>query len=149
MIRDTDAPFPDTAFWRAYGGRFTGLLSWDDADRFWPVLAAAPEGWFVFDPSGNAPDRVASPEEFAAALDEARASVDQVRDRSHCGAVFTDDRDAPGMVKVFDPYRMGGVCGGSGGRILPRWVFSRIAPNPLPMRAEPAARKSLLSRLIG
>lgn len=149
MTRDTNAALPDTAFWRAYGGRFSGILSWDDFDAFWQLLADNPDGWFVFDPSGDAPERVASAEDFAATLDAARICLEQVRSRSYCGAVFTDDRSAPGFVKVFDPYRMGGLCGGPAQRILPRWIFSRIAPDPLPMLAEPAARKGLLSRLIG
>ena len=146
-MRDTNGPLPDTAFWRAYGGRFAGLPSWPGFDAFWARLAASGGAWYVFDPAGDAPP--APSPDFAAALAEARACVEQVRSRGFCGAVFADDLETPGFVKVFDPYRMGGVCGGSGGRILPRWVFSRIPPDPLPLRAAPAARKSLLSRLIG
>jgi hypothetical protein len=146
-MRDNNAPLPDTEFWRAYGGKFSGTLKWDQFDALFARLATAGGDWFVFDPTSDAPDAPAA--DFAAALDEARACVEQVRGRSYCGAVFADDFNAPGFVKVFDPYKMGGVCGGSGERVLPRWIFSRLAPDPLPLLPEAPARKGLLARLIG
>ncbi|GGD23114.1 hypothetical protein [Sinisalibacter lacisalsi] len=146
-MRDTNAPLPDTAFWRAYGGAFTGTLKWEQFDALFDRLATAGGDWFVFDPTGDAPEAPAA--DFSAALAAARACVEQVRGRSYCGAVFADDFDAPGFVKVFDPYKMGGVCGGSGERVLPRWILSRLAPDPLPPLPETPAKKGLLARLIG
>lgn len=148
-MRDINAALPDTAFWRTYGGRFSGVLSWDDFDALWNRLAAAEAGWFVFDPTGDAPDTPQGATEFAATLDEARGMLEQVRGRPYCGAVFVDDIAAPTFVKVFDPYRMGAVCGSSGDRVMPRWVFCRIAPDALPLVEEPPAKKGLLARLVG
>lgn len=146
-MRDTNAELPDTPFWRAYGGRFAGIPGWDRFDAFWARFEAAGGDWYVFDPSGDAP--TAPADDVAAALAEARACVEQVRGRGYCGAVFADDLDATGFVKIFDPYRMGGVCGGSGERVLPRWIFSRIAPDPLPELVETPARRGLFARLTG
>lgn len=147
-MRDTNAPLPDTAFWRAYGGTFAGVPSWQGFDRFWATFEAADGEWYVFDPTGNAP--AAPAPDVAAALAEARACVEQVRNmRSYCGTVFADDLAAPSFVKVFDPWKMGGVCGGSGERILPAWIFSRIAPDPLPLLSAEPAKKGLFARLTG
>jgi len=146
-MRDTNAPLPDTAFWRAYGGKFSGTLTWEQFDALFARLDAAGGNWFVFDPAGDAPDCHTT--DFTAALNEARDCVEQVRGRSYCGAVFADDFEAPGFVKVFDPYKMGGVCGGSGERVLPRWIFSRLAPDPLPLLPEAPAARGILARLIG
>jgi len=146
-MRDTNAPLPDTAFWRAYGGRFEGLLKWDQFDALFDHLASAGGDWFVFDPAGDAP--AAPMADLAAALAEARACVEQVRGRSYCGAVFADDPQNPSFIKVFDPYKMGGVCGGSGERVLPRWIVSRLKPDPLPVLRNPPAKKGLFARLTG
>ncbi len=102
----------------------------------------------MFNPEDDAPT---GPEgDFAAVLAEARACVEQVRKaRSYCGTVFADDLAAPGFVKVFDPWKMGGVCGGSGERVLPRWIFSRIAPDALPLVPDAPAKKGLVARIIG
>lgn len=146
-MRDTNGPLPDTAFWLAYAGRFAGVPTWDGFDKFWARLEGAGGSWYVFDPAGDAP--VSPTEDFAAVLAEARACVEQVRGRGFCGAVFADDLDAPGFVKVFDPYRMGGVCGGSGERVMPRWIFSRIAPDALPLLPPEPTRKGFFARLVG
>ncbi|GKY86723.1 hypothetical protein [Sinisalibacter aestuarii] len=147
-MRDTNGPLPDTPFWHAYNGRFAGIPTWDGFDRFWQVFAASGGDWYVFDPSGEAP---AGPEtDLAEVLAEAHACVDQVRRmRSYCGAVFADDLANPGFVKVFDPWKMGGVCGGSGERVMPRWIFSRIAPDALPLLPDEPEKKGLFARIIG
>ena len=146
-MRDINAPLPETDFWRAYGGRFQGLLKWEDFDALFARLAASGGDWFVFDPAGDAP--AAPVADLAAALDEARACVEQVRKRSYCGAVFADDIGNPSYIKVFDPYKMGGVCGGSGDRVLPRWIFSRLRPDPLPLLPDQPAKKGFFARLTG
>lgn len=146
-MRDTNAELPDTLFWRAYGGKFAGVPTWPMFDAFWTRFEAAGGPWYVFDPTADAP---AAPEtDVAQVLAEARRCVEQIRARGFCGAVFADDLEAPSFVKVFDPYRMGGVCGGSGERVIPRWIFSRIAPDPLPLLAEPPEKKGLFARLTG
>jgi hypothetical protein len=147
-MRDTNGPLPDTDFWRAYNGKFAGVPTWAGFDSFWDVLSATGGDWFVFDPEGDAPG--APTADFAAVLAEARACVEQVRKaRSYCGGVFADDLAAPNFVKVFDPWKMGGVCGGSGERVMPRWVFSRIAPDALALLPDEPEKTRLFARLRG
>lgn len=147
-MRDTNGTLPDTAFWQAYQSTFAGVPTWAGFDRFWAVLEATSGDWFVFNPEEDAP--AAPTADFAAVLAEARACVEDVRRmRSYCGTVFADDLAAPGFVKVFDPWKMGGVCGGSGERVMPRWIFSRIAPDALPLLPELPEKKGLIARLRG
>ena len=146
-MRDTNAELPDTPFWQAYRGRFHGIPTWDGFDAFWARLAASGGDWYVFDPTADAP--AAPHPAFATALADARATVEQVRNRGFCGAVFADDLDTPGFVKVFDPYRMGGVCGGSAERVMPKWIFSRLPPDPLPLVPDRPAKQGLFARLTG
>ncbi len=146
-MRDINAPFPDTAFWQAYAGRFEGLLKWQDFDALLDRLGAAGGEWYVFDPAGDAPE---SPcRDLGATLDEVRACVDPARNRSYCGAAFTDDRADPGFVKIFDPFKMGSACGGSADRVLPRWIISRLKPDPLPLLPDQSEKKRFFARLTG
>ncbi len=139
-------PLPDTAFWRAYQGRFQGVLTWEGFDALWEVLEKSGGQWHVWDLDAGAPPD--SPAPLAPALAQARAMYEEVRGRSYCGTVYVDDPAAPAFVKAFDPYRMGATCGSSGERIFPRFVFSRLRPEPLPT-AGSAPPPSLWARILG
>ncbi len=142
-------PLPDTAWWRAFQGRFQGLLDWPAVDDLWRRLAGAGGEWWVWELDGDLPAAPLSGDDFAAALARMGAMYDdEVRRRSHAGTVYVDDPADPAFVKVFDPWKMGAVCGSSGERILPRYVVSRMAPDaPLPEPAPPP-RPGLLARLL-
>lgn len=148
-MRDTNGPLPDTEFWQAYSGKFSGILGWPEFDAFWVTLAASGGDWWVFHPAEDAPAAPLTGATFAAALDEARACVEQIRNRSFCGAVYVDNLTQPGFVKVFDPYKMGGVCGSTGERILPRWTFTRLRPDALPLLPDLPEKRSLFARIVG
>lgn len=141
-------PLPDTAFWRAYDGSFFGLLQWADVDGFWTFLAANPEGWYVFDPDGDAPDATMDVGDFALFLLAATALVNSRRERSMSGAIYVDDRTNPTFAKIFDPVNMGSACNVSGVRTMPRWVVSRMKPDALP-KVGPVAKPGLFGRLAG
>ena len=143
------APFPDTPFWNAYRGRFSGILTWPDFDSLWEKMAQDPEGWFLFDPEGPAPEAPADRETCLQMLEKARALVEQRRGtEDHCGAVYVDSREAPGFVKVFDPLHMGSSCSIGTAPILPKMIFTRMRPDPLPA-PDSQARGGLLHRLMG
>ena len=145
MSTETLPSLPDTPFWRAYLGRFTGFPTWPMHDRFWPVLAASDGDWFVFDlESGVLPEAPADATAFAKVIAEAETMFAPARDRSFAGVVFADDAAVPGFVKIFDPWKMGASCGSSGELVLPRWVLSRSRPDALPMaEAQPQPRRGL------
>jgi len=138
--------FPDTPFWAAYLGRFSGILNWPDVEHFWAVLVVSNDDWYVFDPELPAPNRPASATELAQIITAATALINTRRDRSHCGAIYVDDIASPTFIKIFDPAAMGSACNISGIPVLPRWIISRIKPDDAP--APPAFEKpSLFKRL--
>jgi len=139
---------PDTAFWRAYSGSFQGILKWSDVDAFWAILAKNPDGWFVFDPNFDAPEKPFEKAEFTSFLQEAEQIVNSCRERSMSGAIYVDDMAEPTFAKIFDPVNMGSACNVSGIRTLPRWVVSRMRPDSLPA-IEPVAKVGLFARLTG
>ncbi len=138
-------PLPDTDFWRAWQGSFQGVLTWAEFDALLDRLAASDGDWFVWDMQGPPPT---APTPLAPALAATREINAPVRERSFCGTVYVDDPVAPALVKAFDPYQMGATCGSSGSRTFPRFVFSRLRPDPLP-EPEPEPQPGLLARLIG
>ncbi|HHH89729.1 MAG TPA: hypothetical protein ENK45_04085 [Aliiroseovarius sp.] len=136
---------PDTEFWRAWQGSFQGVLRWEAFDALLEGLASSDGDWFAWDMQEPVP---AAPAPLGPVLESVRALNAPVRDRSWCGTLYVDDPAAPGFVKAFDPYRMGATCGSSGSRTLPRFVISRLRPDPLPA-PEPEPQPGLLARLIG
>ncbi len=139
-------PLPDTPFWRAYQGRASGLLHWEDVDTLWQLLATQPEGWFVYDLKIEPPTTPLPAADFTAFLPLAEALVNERRDRSHSGAIYIDNRQSPAFIKIFDPTNMGTSCGGGHDMIFPRYILSKIPPEPRP--APPPEKKSFLGKLI-
>ncbi len=139
---------PDTPFWNAYQGRFSGLLQWKDVDALWQDLPETGGKWYVFDTSENVPAEPANPAAFQATLHAAELLVNSRRDRSHSGAIYIDNRENPQLVKIFDPVNMGTSCSCSTEPIYPRYILSRIKPDPIPTPAPPP-QKGFLARLRG
>ncbi len=106
---------------------------WPDTDAFLSRLPQMGGEWYLFDTDATVPGRVATAGEIAAALAEFTTLLDEIRNRTACGAIYVDDRDAPSFIKLFDPFAMGTSCGGSSsGPTLPRWILSRMKPDPIP-----------------
>ena len=132
---------------RAFRGKFSGILDWERFDAFWQRLTDAPEGWFVFDPEGEAPTAPISAKGFAEFLDQARPVLEARRRLGHCGVIYVDDPAAPNFVKMFDPVNMGSSCSVGGAPVLPKWVLSRMQPDALPK--PDTARPGFWSRVVG
>jgi len=139
-------PFPDTAYWRRYQARSTGLLHWPAVDALWPRLAASTGPWYVYDLQSLPPATPLTAAGFAAFLPIAEALVNTRRDRSHSGAIYIDTPANPAFVKIFDPANMGTSCGGDHDLILPRYILSHHLPDPKPASAAP--KKGFLGRLV-
>lgn len=142
------APFPDTPYWQAYQGPFSGLLNWPDVERFWQVLAQDPQGWYAFDFLADPPQDVLSAQAFETQVQAMRELINSGRETSHCFALFADDVTQPDFVKIFDPGNLGASCGSSGSRTYPRWTLSRIAPTPLPIEPEEQPKPGFFGRLV-
>ena len=135
---------PDTPYWRATQGFFSGVLRWPEMADLWARLKADPDRWFVFDTQGPPPRAPLPAGEFLAFLDDVETFVRARHRHDYCGFVYVDDRCRPKVVKIFDPAEMGSSCGCSGELVLPRWLVSRLPPDPLP--EPPERRKTRLWR---
>jgi len=138
-------------------GSFQGLLQWTDFDGFWEQLRAqvahAPNndsGWYVYAVGEMPPTLPADVETFLRFLDESQALLHKKHEESYCGIVYVDRRDAPQMIKVYDPSNLGVSCGSSDNPPLPGWVVSKLAPIDLPHTLEPPRnRQRWWHRVLG
>lgn len=138
---------PDTQFWRYFQGCFSGLLKWQGVEELWAMLKSDPDGWYVFDPSQDAPQTPLASNDFQQFLGEAERMVNTRRDRPSCGSVYVDDMERPTYIKIFDPAKLGSSCSCSGEPVLPRWIVSQMKPGTLP---PPELKKqSIFQRLAG
>jgi hypothetical protein len=119
----------DEPFLRAFRGGFTAALRWHQLDALWArVRERAEAGWFLYvvgEPPPAAAADAPAVLAFVAGLD-ARLRAEHRED--HCGIVYADDPAAPTFIKVYDPRRLGVVCGFSDAPPLPGWVMSLVAP---------------------
>lgn len=123
MIR----PLQETEFFRAFNGRFSGVLRWPQFDILWQALTLCPEGWYVYEPeAGVPPVAPLSAADMLAFLGEAEGYLRENCMRDCCGAVYADSFESPSFVKVYNPRLMGGC--GMGKAPLPHWVICRLEP---------------------
>ena len=141
------SPLPQSEFWRQYSGRASGILHWPDMDAFWQQLQQTNGDFYVFDPDEDAPGKPLSGAALQASFAEAKALVYSRRNQPISGAVYVDNHDDPGFIKVFDPGNMGSSCNCSTGAAMPRFIFSRAKPESLPLAPPP--KTGLLARLTG
>lgn len=114
-------------------GRFYGVLAWRQLDELWGRLRAAPEGWYV-SLTGHAPGVEVAPvsaDELGRFIEEVDALLRREHREDYCGIVYADNPEQPGFIKIYDPGNLGSSCGTQPGRVLPRWVLSRIPPDPV------------------
>jgi len=136
-----------------FNGRLQGLLQWQQFEALWARLRGQPRGWYVRDFTEPAiPEDPLPDEDFLRFLDEAETFLRKRHRESYCGFIYLDDTTAPTFIKVFDPRKMGSVCG-CGGAVSPRWTISRMKPElPADAAPVPGGRESgggWLSRLLG
>lgn len=142
------ATLSDTAFWRVFDGPMKGVLDWARYEAFLDRLGESGGDWYVFDLDGEVPGAPQSAEDFAAALSPVDGLIRAVKNRPWLGAVYADDLENPSYIKVFDPAKLGGSCAMPGAKMLPRWIISRIKPDPMTLpTAEGEAPKGLVARL--
>lgn len=134
-----------SAFREAYEGWLSGLLEWRDWELVMEAVAAAPEGWWVYDTRAEVP----SAPEPAGTLPQRLAEIDAyLRGRhraNYCGFAYANDRAAPTMIKIYDP-RNASSC--SLGTAIAAFTLSRMPPEPLPF-ADPAQDDAPSTGLFG
>ncbi len=139
----------ETSFLEQFNGGFAGILHWHQLDALWALLRRDGDGsWYLYAVGEEPPVSAATAEQ----LDRFVGEVDELLRREHhhdyCGVVYVDSRDAPRLVKIFDPNHLGSSCGSSGVRVLPGWVVSRTAPVDLQAAMPPTRSRQRWWRQI-
>lgn len=121
----------------AYRGNSTSLLRWHHLDEFWDKLRQQADGWFIYAVGEAPPETTSSKEHFLKFIGEIDVLLHKEHDEDYCGIVYTDDKDSPAFVKIFDPNNLGVSCGFSENPPLPGWILSRIKPVELEAALNP------------
>ena len=129
------------AFLTALMGSFSSALRWPQIDALWEKVAERPSGWYIYhvgEPPPSSPADPAALERFVAELD---VLLRAEHDEDYCGIVYADNHQAPSLIKIYDPNRLGVVCGSSASPPLPGWVLTRIPPVDLSSALRPDGKR--------
>ena len=117
------------AYLDAFKGRFTSLMRWHHLDEFWHTFKdQADDGWYVYHVGDTPPDSPVAKDKLITFIDEVDALLHKEHDEDYCGIVYTDSKETPSYIKIFDPNNLGVSCGYSEKPPLPGWILSRIPP---------------------
>lgn len=129
-------------FRTAFRGYFSGILEWQDLDRLWQRLRQSDARWYIYAVGEPVPENSVSKPELERFIDELDRLLHKEHREDYCGIVYVDDRDEPGLIKVFDPNNLGVVCGFSDNPPLPGWILSTMQPEPIEdLRPTPGNRR--------
>lgn len=133
----------DATRYRAlWNGTLRGVLQWAQLDALWACVRGQPAGWYVLQAGEAVPTAPSPSDAVVRFVDELDALLREEHRHDYCGIVYADDREAPTLIKVFDPAHLGSACGASGTPAPPRWVLSRLPPLPIDDAAPaPAVRR--------
>ncbi len=126
----------------AFRGKFTSLMRWHDLDAFWDTLRQqVDDGWFIYHVGDVPPESPVDRHKLLQFIDEIDALLHHEHPEDYCGIVYTDSKEAPGYIKIFDPHNLGVSCGYSEKPPLPGWILSRIPPVELEEALYPVASR--------
>ncbi len=125
------ASVADSEFRTRFFGGFRGILRWVQLDSLWRAVLADDTGWYIYFLAETPPTESVEPARLQRFVAEIDRLLRTEHDYDYCGVVYVDNREHPEMIKIFDPGDLGSVCGPSEDVVLPRWVMSRIRPEPL------------------
>lgn len=122
----------------AFRGNFTSLLRWHQLDEFWDVLRQqAASDWYIYAVGETPPETPASEKHLLKFIEEIDALLHKEHEHDYCGIVYTDDKETPSFIKIFDPNNLGVSCGFSENPPLPGWILSKIKPVELEKALNP------------
>lgn len=130
------------AFYKAFRGNFSSLLSWQQLDDFWEIVRGkAGAGWYIYAIGTPIPAHASSTADVLKFINEVNTLLHEDHYEDYCGIVYADNKRDPVLIKIFDPDNLGVSCGFSNNPPLPGWVLSLIPPQPLETkRPLPAGR---------
>lgn len=136
------------AYAERYRGSLQGMLHWPQLDALWSAVRGQPAGWCVVEAGQALPQQPEPPEVLLTRLQAIDAWLRQEHRQAYCGIVYADDPAAPALIKVFDPHGLGSMCSCSAAPTPPRWVLSRLRPEPLEAPpTQPSGRARWWARL--
>lgn len=122
----------------AFKGRFTSLMRWEHLDDFWNTLRnQSTNEWYIYAVGEIPPEQPVAEEHLLKFVDEIDELLHQEHDETYCGIVYTDDKELPEFIKIFDPNNLGVSCGFSDNPPLPGWILSKIPPVELESALNP------------
>lgn len=68
-------------------------------------------GWYIYAVGEVPPEAPASESHLLKFIDEIDALLHQEHDEDYCGIVYTDSKESPNYIKIFDPNNLGVSCG--------------------------------------
>ncbi|MCK5917031.1 MAG: hypothetical protein KAG34_01305 [Cocleimonas sp.] len=138
-------------FYKAYKGKFSGILRWHQLDELWTELTnKKQDDWYVYAVGEQPPQKTVSAEKLVTFIQELDQLLRREHDEDYCGIVYADSHKEPAFIKVFDPNNLGTACGSSGIPPLPGWILSKIKPVNLPSAfPQPRNRKRWWKYLFG
>ena len=122
----------------AFRGNFTSLLRWHNLDDFWATLKQQAAGdWYIYHVGETPPESPVSEKHLLKFIDEVDVLLHKEHEHDYCGIVYTDDKETPAFIKIFDPNNLGVSCGFSENPPLPGWILSKIKPVELEAALNP------------
>ena len=126
----------------AFRGRFTSLMRWHHLDDFWENFKQqVDDGWYIYHVGDVPPESPVYRNKLLEFIREIDTLLHQEHEEDYCGIVYTDDKENPSYIKIFDPNNLGVSCGYSEKPPLPGWILSRIPPIELEEALYPAANR--------
>jgi hypothetical protein len=138
------------AYIKTFRGRFSGIMRWAQLGELWnKVRADAAGGWYIYAIGESPPEAPADGDQVRRFLEEIDSVIRKDHGEDYCGIVYTDSREHPEFVKIYDPNNLGVVCGTSENPPLPGWTLSKLKPVNLPQAFPvPANRRRWWRRLF-
>jgi hypothetical protein len=114
-------------FLQTYTSRMNGVLRWPQLDKLWQKLDTN-EGWYLYEIGNDVPTKPLSSGALQQAIERIDTFLHLEHEAEYCGVVYTDNLNAPGVLKIYHPKKMGASCGSSGSTVLPKWTLSKYPP---------------------
>ncbi len=137
------SPQPEHPFIEKYQGRLAGILRWEQLDELWQTIqSGSTHDWFIYHIGEPPPAIPCKQEKLHLFIDEIDKLLKHDHEHDYCGIVYTDSKDAPEFIKIYDPNNLGHVCGSSGAPPpLPGWILSKIQPIDLEAAIAPPGNR--------
>ena len=105
------------AFYKAFRGNFSSLLSWQQLDEFWEIVRGkADAGWYIYAIGTPVPRQTSPTTDVLKFINEVDALLRKEHYENYCGIVYADNKQDPALIKIFDPDNLGVSCGFKIGR---------------------------------